>query len=861
MLRDPLFSTVRRALAEAVFPQDDVGELRQQVEELGASIDDMKKYRDRCVRGSSRRADFAASIRRLKDLQKKLQRKIDRTVEAKLGEARRHRLDEGGLGGHLMHIWENWDLTFGDIKKIITQAEHGKLERVTEKTDGQNIFITWNLQDGGLRAARNMGNIRSGGLDAEGLASKFSQKEGVKEAFTQAFSVLNAAISTMSPKEKAEVFGPEGNIWYSVEVMYTGNPNVVNFDENSLVFHEEGSARFDPETGKPTDDDISDSFQRLTSAVEQMEARAEAEGWRVMGPPIRRMAAMASNEHAKQAVSKLNSLASKYGLGDSDTLGTYIKTALYTGVLDGLNLDPQRREAAARRIMGEKGAPRATSIVKGLEGDAKDRLKQLLSKDNRKQLLNEIVGPIEEIIHDFAVELLRDMQSVFVADTGREVERLRDEVTATADAIEASGNEDAMAILASQLRKLKGVENISTPAEGIVFWYGGQPYKFTGNFAPVNQLLGLFKYGRGNVPPLRVVNNSSGEGLGEAIYTFLRRGTLTERIDPHIDGDNVRDVQRVLDSLGFEVKFDGKKNEYKVMTDDRDAALKSVLDALPNFKLVRPSSRSSFGHLQGPKVPGQARREYITFKPATQDAFAKGFNYEKKFVDAVDELYGDLGVTASQAGGASGSDLTIEGPRGRVTVEVKRTFQADFGSTYLLLTPDGEWLPTRADKHNMLIASIVTDKFSGITLPDSMWRDGLQSPEGIRGFKADPDGRLPAEVTYFRETWFDGKHAVNISVDDAERYIADYYANKGDDFIQIKGRGLFALSEVGEALAPSFRDAVSDMRGTIRLRLRKRDYGWPFVAALRLVGASSVDKSPVDLDDPDGLQKLVSLVV
>jgi hypothetical protein len=40
------------------------------------------------------------------------------------------------------------------------------------------------------------------------------------------------------------------------------------------------------------------------------------------------------------------------------------------------------------------------------------------------------------------------------------------------------------------------MSKITTPAEGIVFDYDGHMYKFTGNFAPLNQILGLFKYGK-----------------------------------------------------------------------------------------------------------------------------------------------------------------------------------------------------------------------------------------------------------------------------------------------------------------------------------------------------------------------------
>jgi hypothetical protein len=42
---------------------------------------------------------------------------------------------------------------------------------------------------------------------------------------------------------------------------------------------------------------------------------------------------------------------------------------------------------------------------------------------------------------------------------------------------------------------LGGFDKI-VPNEGIVFVYGGNTYKLTGAFAPLNQILGIFKYGR-----------------------------------------------------------------------------------------------------------------------------------------------------------------------------------------------------------------------------------------------------------------------------------------------------------------------------------------------------------------------------
>ena len=66
-------------------------------------------------------------------------------------------LNEGGLGRHMDHLYDHCDLTFNQIKQILTQASNGELEG-TEKTDGQNIFITYNLDKRDARAVRNKGN-------------------------------------------------------------------------------------------------------------------------------------------------------------------------------------------------------------------------------------------------------------------------------------------------------------------------------------------------------------------------------------------------------------------------------------------------------------------------------------------------------------------------------------------------------------------------------------------------------------------------------------------------------------------------------------------------------------------------------
>ena len=51
-----------------------------------------------------------------------------------------------------------------------------------------------------------------------------------------------------------------------------------------------------------------------------------------------------------------------------------------------------------------------------------------------------------------------------------------------------------MEIMQFHLNKIKDFSQITTPIEAVVFDYDGHTYKFAGNFAPLNQILGMFRY-------------------------------------------------------------------------------------------------------------------------------------------------------------------------------------------------------------------------------------------------------------------------------------------------------------------------------------------------------------------------------
>ena len=47
----------------------------------------------------------------------------------------------GGLGGHMAHLSEDLELTFNEIVSILSNVALANIESVTEKVDGQNLFL------------------------------------------------------------------------------------------------------------------------------------------------------------------------------------------------------------------------------------------------------------------------------------------------------------------------------------------------------------------------------------------------------------------------------------------------------------------------------------------------------------------------------------------------------------------------------------------------------------------------------------------------------------------------------------------------------------------------------------------------
>ena len=399
---------------------------------------------------------------------------------------------EGGAYGHMNHPFDmELDLTFGDLKNIITKALKGDLELTREKTDGQALAISWR-DDRGLIAARNKGHLANMGEKAMSIAdvaSKFGGRGGLTDAYNFAMRDLEVAIKGLSKAQRDKIFA-QGKKFMNLEVIYPTSVNVIPYGQALLVFH--NTTEYD-ESGVAVGAEQSDA-KILAGMIKQINQDVQ-EKYKIQGPPITQLPKDVNLEKLQPKYSgMLKNLQSKFGLKDSDGMAEYHQAwwGDYVDKNTPEKLDKSTREGLIKRwaffdksFTLNKNNIKSEKVLNWAQGvDKNDH--QKISKDN--------IRPFEDIFLGVGAEVLSLMSSVLTANPDEAVRNMKQRLDQTIKDVKAGGDEKKIKKLQLELERmaaLGGVDKI-VPNEGIVFVFKGMTLKLTGSFAPLNQILGLF---------------------------------------------------------------------------------------------------------------------------------------------------------------------------------------------------------------------------------------------------------------------------------------------------------------------------------------------------------------------------------
>jgi hypothetical protein len=394
---------------------------------------------------------------------------------------------EGGAYGHMSHPFDDMDLTFGDLKKIIKGALTGNLELTREKTDGQALAISW--KNGRLIAARNKSHLANGGAGAMGIedvANKFGGRGGLTDAYNFAMKDLTAAIQSLSEAQRKKIFN-EGQCFMNLEVIWPTSVNVIPYGQALLVFHnttcyDEKGVAVGANQGAAT---------MLAGMIKQVNADVQSK-YTIQGPPVTELP---KNEElsSKQTkyLTQLQKIQFQFQLSDKDGVSEYHQ-AWWEDFVNkgGVKLQKLEKEALVRRwAFGDKSFRLNTIADKDAQKWAIDNDKVNVAKQQK-----ENVRQFEEIFLGVGADVLSFMGSVLTANPDAAVRNMKDRLKSTAEKVRGSGDPSKIAKLKMELSRLASIggKDKIVPNEGIVFVYKGNTYKLTGTFAPLNQILGIF---------------------------------------------------------------------------------------------------------------------------------------------------------------------------------------------------------------------------------------------------------------------------------------------------------------------------------------------------------------------------------
>ena len=106
--------------------------------------------------------------------------------------------------------------------------------------------------------------------------------------------------------------------------------------------------------------------------------------------------------------------------------------------------------------------------------------------------------PFEAIFLRLGAVVLSNISEFLAANPAKSVQEIKSDIAQLLKQVKETNDPAILSKVEYQLRRLEklgGFEKI-VPVEGIVFTFKGNTYKLTGAFAPVNQLIGILKYGR-----------------------------------------------------------------------------------------------------------------------------------------------------------------------------------------------------------------------------------------------------------------------------------------------------------------------------------------------------------------------------
>lgn len=394
---------------------------------------------------------------------------------------------EGGAAGHIMHLYEDYELTFNQIKNIIEKLTSNQIQ-CTEKTDGLNIYFGY--KDRSVRAVRNKTEFKLGGLDYEHFDQEhFNDNRNIKQIYNDAFISFERSVSKLSEKEVREIFGDAQNIYLNCEII-SGKTNIIPYDKNLILIHRSGHKQFDEESGilkvLPDEENV-----RICKTVEVTLPTLNSDKYElkfeILLTPFKQLTQIFDLSYVDTILQELTN----FGFTSEMNIKDFLKTRILRKVNETIK-NNFISEQLTNKILG---LPTSELVLSDSDIGDKQELRAKINSilSNQKYIKKQAIEPLENAIHKIGVILLSNQKSDFIQDQNKAIQIIKGEIQNKINKIQSLFSQDEKKIqkASREIQKIGNINNIDTTIEGIVFQINNKVYKLTGNFAPINQIVNL----------------------------------------------------------------------------------------------------------------------------------------------------------------------------------------------------------------------------------------------------------------------------------------------------------------------------------------------------------------------------------
>jgi len=395
----------------------------------------------------------------------------------------------GGCGKHMMHPYDDLDITFKQLIKFIKEASSGSLS-ACEKIDGVNIH--WRKDAlGQHRFAMNMTELKNGGLNIREMRTKLTNHP----AKNQFLSGCDAIIKQIKHQPFRNWMYER---WINTEIVSKANPQCINYDYNCLVFHD--LVYYDHNTKKGIST-LNEKVSRIEwdSFIEHFcdklhVTKRDANHWSMYHKiPVEKY-----GTESHEYVELIKDIMREYQLEEDSTLREYYGLITLKECMQWL---PLLQAGKVADNVWNSGKWKIRDIRKHLSEHApKVRFNRISLSKSRQGYRGECKRRLRRVFDKFGASLISDSPSMLITDSNKERQRLEDlirfNIIQTGE-IHIKEHRDLWIELKDNLDRFESLHVECPVMEGIVVDYEDRKFKLTGAFPSMNRCCGTVRYNLG----------------------------------------------------------------------------------------------------------------------------------------------------------------------------------------------------------------------------------------------------------------------------------------------------------------------------------------------------------------------------